>query len=212
MPNFPAEMPAVFIRGDEIDVWFAGVLFERHIDGLVFQYDKGLKLNIRGLDTDSITAVEFTRKDTPDSAVAYDVTLVDPLAEEEDTGDDTTPDDPDGNDVTPTDPDGEVTPDSEETTDEEIDPDKLPYFSVAIPDELLLTPGQVIAYCVYKNEEGDYRTVKAIYITVHERQALKSEDEGDSSDCGCDEKIAELKATIAELSAKIDELINNAGG
>lgn len=201
MPNFPAEMPAVFIRDNEIDVWFVGVLFERHVDGLVFQYDKGLKLNIRGLDKDSITAVEFTRKDTPDSAVSYDVELVDPSAEE-DSGEGQ------GDDVTPVDPDSG----NAEPEEEPVDPEKLPYFSVAIPDELLTTPGQVIAYCVYKNEDGEYRTVKAVYLTVHERQALKAEDSGEESGCGCDEKIAELQATIAELSAKIDELINNAGG
>ena len=219
MPNFPAEMPAVFIRDNEIDVWFAGVLFERHVDGLVFQYDKGLKLNIRGLDKDSITAVEFTRKDTPDSAVSYDVELVDPSAEEDSSegqGDDVTPVDPDGNDVTPdTDPDsGNAEPEepAQETEEEPADPEKLPYFSVAIPDELLTTPGQVIAYCVYKNEDGEYRTVKAVYLTVHERQALKVEDGSSDDGCGCDDKIAALEATIAELAAKVEELTNNAGG
>lgn len=183
MPNFPAELPAVFIRDNLIDVWFAGVLFERHIDGLVFQYDKGLKLNIRGLDTDSITDVEFTRKDAPNNVISAAVTLVEPTAD-----------------------------DPEPAEDEEIDPEKLPYFTVDIPDELLTTPGQVIAYCVYKNGDEEYRTVKAIYITVHERQSPTPEEEESSTDCGCDEKIAALQETIAALSAKIDELINNAGG
>lgn len=179
-PNYPVENPAVFIRGKEIDCWFAGVLFERHIDGLVFQYDTGLQLNIRGLKEDAITAVEFSRVDTPDSAVSYPVELVDPLA-------------------------------GAEPTEEETAPEDLPYFSVAIPDELLVKPGTVVAYLVYQNED-EYRTVKAIYITVHERQALKVEDGSSDDGCGCDDKIAALEATIAELAAKVEELTNNAGG
>ena len=211
MPNYPAEYPAVFIRGKEIDCWFSGILFERHIDGLVFQYDTGLKLNIRGLDTESINQVEFTRSDSTDGAVAYTVAIVDPLAASEsasdpsgDTTDDTTQTD------TGTDGDGTntETTDGESTSEEtEIQPEDKPYLSVSIPDELLTKPGTVIAYCTY-NGEGEYRTVKAVYITVHERQALKVEEPAEETSCGCTEQIAALQETIAALTERITALEN----
>ncbi len=85
-----------------------------------------------------------------------------------------------------------------------------PYLSAAIPDALLEEPGKVVAYLVY-NKDGEYRTVKAVYIHVQPREAITAAEDSYTG-CGCDDKIAELEATIAELAAKVEELTDNAGG
>lgn len=222
-PNYPANAPAVFMRGKTIDVWFTGVLFERHIDGLVFQYDKGLELNVRGLDTTLVNEIQFARVGDTTDATVVTPAVVDPASEEDDDDDrpitsedtvDFTVEDSELNATSSTvtlryyDSMGNLVTYSVTTDTEE---EEEPYLSAAIPDELLEKPGKVVAYLVY-NKDGEYRTVKAIYIHVQAREAVASEEEDTSADCGCDAKIAELQGTIAELSAKIDELINNAGG
>lgn len=78
--NYPeGERPTVFMRDEYIDVWFYGLLAERHVDGLVYQYDKGLILNVRGLDTELVNKFQFTR-----DGVVIDVTpdVLDPTEEE----------------------------------------------------------------------------------------------------------------------------------
>lgn len=191
-PNYPKTAPAVYIRGKELDVWFAGILFERHIDGVLWQYDKGLKLNVRGLDVESVNEIQFARTDSTDGVVAYTPEVVDPLAEEESTE--------------PTEPDdGEDGEETQTDTEEEINPEDLPYLSVAIPDDLLLEPGTIVAYCVYKTEE-EYRTIKAIYLTVHERMKVKDPNEETDDACGCEERLAEMQAMIDELKDKVDAL------
>ena len=68
--NWPeGTRPTVYMRDEYIDCWFYGLLAERHIDGLVYQYDKGLILNIRGLDTALVNKIQFTR---PDDTVIID--------------------------------------------------------------------------------------------------------------------------------------------
>lgn len=219
-PNYPAANPSVFMRGKAIDVWFTGVLFERHIEGLVFQYDKGLELNVKGLDTSLVNEIQFARVGDNAGVTVVTPTVVDPSEDEdedtpvtsEDTVDFTVEDselnatsttvtlryyDAMGNLVTQT-----VTTDTTEP--------EQPYLSAAIPDALLEEPGKVVAYLVY-NKDGEYRTVKAVYIHVQPREAITAAEDS-TTGCGCDDKIAELEATIAELAAKVEELTNNAGG
>lgn len=78
--NWPeGERQTVFMRDEYIDVWFYGLLAERNIEGLVFQYDKGLVLNVRGLDTSLVNKIQFTR-----DGEIIDVTpnVIDPTADE----------------------------------------------------------------------------------------------------------------------------------
>lgn len=162
-PNTVGVRPTVYMRDEYIDCWFYGLLAERHIDGLVYQYDKGLILNVRGLDTDLVNKIQFTRPD--------DTVIIDQI---------------------PT----VIVPQGEYAED---DPDGWKYLQTPIPDELLEKPGEVVAYLVYDNE-GEFRTVKTIYITVHPRSKVIASDEEET----CCDKIAALTAQIEALAAKLD--------
>lgn len=78
--NYPeGERPTVFMRDEYLDVWFYGLLAERHIEGLVYQYDKGLVLNVRGLDTDLVNKIQFTRDN---QIIEVTPSIVDPTEDE----------------------------------------------------------------------------------------------------------------------------------
>ena len=168
--NYPeGSRPTVFMRDQYIDCWFYGLLGERHIDGLVYQYDKGLILNVRGLDTELINKIQFTKDD---ALVEVTPTIVDPTEEE-----------------------GYEAPETPGPEDE-------PYLQAAIPDALLTTPGTILAYLVY-TAEGEFRTVKKIYITVHPRSKATETEETETSCC---DRIDALTEQIAALAEKVDAL------
>ena len=167
--NFPNERPTVFMRDEYIDIWFYGLLAERHIDGLVYQYDKGLIMNIRGLNTNLVNKIQFTRDE---EIIEVQPSVVDPTEDEN----------------------------YEDKDPEKLEPDEMKYLQAGIPDQMLTTPGTLVAYLVYDND-GKFRTVKTIYITVQPR-AKTVEEEEETTTC-CD-KIDALAAQIAELAAKIN--------
>lgn len=62
MNNYPTEEPRTYVRDNTVNVFFQGALIDVHIEGIVFQYDKGLVLNVHGIDPAVITRVCYARE------------------------------------------------------------------------------------------------------------------------------------------------------
>lgn len=77
------DRPETCMRGNTLDCWFYGCVPIRTIKHALFQYDKGIVLNIRGLNPDLVTGIEFARGDVdPAVTMSVELTKIDPLDEE----------------------------------------------------------------------------------------------------------------------------------
>ena len=77
------ERPEVCMRGNTLDCWFYGCVPIRTIKHALFQYDKGIVLNIHGLNPELVTGIEFARGDVdPAVTISGELSIIDPLAEE----------------------------------------------------------------------------------------------------------------------------------